>query len=163
VRLSRKGRLREVCRKFSQSIYDRYGANGCLTEGFFFSRIRAVRRTIGGGTIAALLIATLYAPLFHVHTHAGEAGLIHAHFPELESAEDESVVHMEAFHSHAAARSLDLLTTTLSQPVQLVATVVTIGAVLPAIVASHGFAADAVPRAHGPPDSRLQIPRAPPA
>jgi len=122
-----------------------------------------VRRTLAGGTIAALLIATLYAPFFHVHVHAGEAPLIHAHLPEVVQAEDESVVHMEAFHSHVDARSLDLLTTTVVQPVHLDAAIVTSATELDTIVLSHGYVTASAPVAHGPPDSETQIPRAPPA
>jgi hypothetical protein len=122
-----------------------------------------VRPIIAGGTVAALLIATLYAPLFHVHLHAGEAPLIHAHFPELAPTEDESVVHMEAFHSHADARSLDLLTTTIVQPIHLNLAIVSEVAAQRPTVVSHGYLMTAVPVAHGPPDSAPHIPRAPPA
>jgi hypothetical protein len=122
-----------------------------------------VRQTIAGGMIAGLIIATLYAPLFHVHMHAGEAALIHAHLPEAMPVEDESVVHMEAFHSHADARSLDLLTTTIVQPIHFDVVVVTPAGMQDTVVLSHGFITIAAPRAHGPPDSELQIPRAPPA
>jgi len=55
---------------------------------------------IACSAMAALLLATVYAPLFHVHAdEAGEAPLVHAHFPELENAESERVVHMEAHHT----------------------------------------------------------------
>ena len=121
-----------------------------------------MRSAIAGGTVAALLLATLYAPLFHVHMHAGEAPLIHAHLPEVVPTEDESVVHMETFHSHADARSLDLFTTTVVQPVHLDAAIVTSAAELNTIVLSHGYVRASAPVAHGPPDSKFQIPRAPP-
>jgi hypothetical protein len=42
------------------------------------------------------------------------APLVHAHFPELETPEDDSVVHMEPPHLHRAARSIDVLITTAS-------------------------------------------------
>jgi len=64
------------------------------------------------GSLAALIFTTAYAPLFHVHEDTGGAPLIHAHFPELEIAENERVVHMEARHSHSQARPIDILTTT---------------------------------------------------
>jgi hypothetical protein len=118
---------------------------------------------IAGGTVAVLLIATLYAPLFHVHVHRGEAPLIHAHLPEVVPVEDESVVHMEGFHSHADARSLDLLTTTVVQFAHFDAAIVTSVAVFNTTLISHGYLAVAAPVAHGPPESELQIPRAPPA
>ena len=138
-----------------------------LIHGFDFVLLlhqnTPVRRTIAGSSVAALLIATLYAPLFHVHMHSGEAPLIHAHLPELVPDEDESVVHMEAFHSHADARSIDLLTTTVAPPIHVDAAMVsTIAEVRPAVL-SHGYVAAAAAVAHGPPDFQLQIPRAPPA
>ena len=46
--------------------------------------------------LAELLSATVYAPLFHIHADGHGAPLLHTHFPEIESIEDESVVHMEA-------------------------------------------------------------------
>jgi hypothetical protein len=118
---------------------------------------------MAGGTVAALLIATFWAPLIHVHVHDGAAPLVHAHLPELVPVEDESVVHMEAFHSHADARSLDLFTTTVVQPIQIDAAMVPSVAALTTIFLSHGHVAVAAPVAHGPPESELQIPRAPPA
>ena len=95
--------------------------------------------------------------------HAGEAAVIHAHLPEVLPVEDESVVHMEAFHSHADARSINLLTTTMVPPIHLDAAVLTPAVVQDTIVLSHGFVTIAASRAHGPPASRPNIPRAPPA
>ena len=134
-----------------------------LTSYPFLHQNTPVRSAIAGGTVAALLLATLYAPLFHVHMHAGEAPLIHAHLPEVVPTEDESVVHMETFHSHADARSLDLFTTTVVQPIHFDAAIVTSAAELNTIVLSHGYVRASAPVAHGPPDSKFQIPRAPPA
>jgi hypothetical protein len=134
-----------------------------LTSYLFLQQNTPVRSVIAGGSVAALLIATLYAPLFHVHVHQGEAPLIHAHLPEIVPAEDESVVHMESFHSHAAARSLDLLTTTVVQPVHVDADIAASGVELNPIVLAPGYVAAAEPVAHGPPGSERQIPRAPPA
>jgi hypothetical protein len=134
-----------------------------LTSAPVLQQNTPVRVTISAGTIAALLIATLYAPLFHVHVHAGEAAIVHAHLPEIVPAEDESVVHMEAFHSHADARSLDLLTTTIAAPIHLDVAIITTAAPLQVPVLSHGYVTAAAPTAHGPPDFEFQIPRAPPA
>jgi hypothetical protein len=123
-----------------------------------------VSRIAGLSAILALLFATIYAPFFHVHTHAGEAAVVHAHLPELESPEDESVVHMEQPHSHAAARSLDILTTTATAPIELVADLA-IAAFAPMDgLPRCGFVAIAVPNAHAPPSAlTYRIPRAPPA
>ena len=113
--------------------------------------------------VAALVAATVYAPLFHVHTDDGEAPLVHAHFPELETAEDEAVVHMEAPHPHALARSIDVLITLAAQSVQLDAVVQSSFLTLPDLETSSGFVPDASPRAHAPPAVESFIPRAPPA
>src|SRR5260370_498401 len=123
----------------------------------------AVRRLTACSVIPALLLAVFYAPLFHVHTHPGEAATIHAHLPEFEPPEDESVVHMESPHSHADARSIDILTTTAPQVVQFDAILVSVFAVRDMAVPCCGFIALARPRAHSPPALRFQIPRAPPA
>jgi hypothetical protein len=104
-----------------------------------------------------------YAPLFHVHTHPGEAATIHAHLPELEPVEDESVVHMERLHSHADARSIDILTTTAPQIVHFDATLVSVETIRTAAMPCWGFAGVARPRAHSPPVLPFLIPRAPPA
>ena len=115
------------------------------------------------GSIVALIFATVYAPFFHVHTHAGGAAVVHAHLPELETTEDESVVHMEQPHSHAAARSIDLLTTTATPSVHLDAALLTSDFVLDRLLPCCGFVAVATPNAHAPPLTTSRIPRAPPA
>ena len=122
-----------------------------------------MRRLTACSAIPALLLAVFYAPLFHVHTHPGEAATIHAHLPEFEPAEDESVVHMESPHSHADARSIDFLTTTAAQVVHLDATLVSVYANNDLATPCCGFISLARPRAHSPPALRFQIPRAPPA
>jgi hypothetical protein len=134
-----------------------------LTSNPVLHQNTPVRLTIAVGTVAALLIATLYAPLFHVHMHAGEAPLVHAHLPELESTEDENVLHIEAFHSHADARSIDLLTTTASPTIHFDVAIVTSVAVLDAILHSHGYVPAFTAVAHSPPASKFQTSRAPPA
>ena len=113
--------------------------------------------------VAALLAATVYAPLFHVHSDGGEAPLVHAHFPEIEVAEDESVVHMERPHSHGAARSIDVLTTVAGHFIQFSPAIES--AYLPFIELqpSQGFVPLASPRAHAPPAVEFLTPRAPPA
>jgi hypothetical protein len=110
-----------------------------------------------------LITATLYAPFFHVHAAAGGAALVHAHLPELEFSEDESVVHMESNHSHATARSIDVLVTTASHFFHFDAVLSSEYSPCGAAHPSSGFVPTAVPRAHAPPESRHRIPRAPPA
>jgi hypothetical protein len=99
----------------------------------------------------------------HVHMHAGEAPLIHAHLPELVADGDESVVHMEAFHSHAAAGPLDLLTTTIVRVVHFGAAIVSSVVVSNNSFTFRSYLTAGEPVAHGPPVSELEIPRAPPA
>jgi hypothetical protein len=122
-----------------------------------------VRQITAFGAIVALILATVYAPFFHVHTHAGGAAEVHAHLPELETAEDESVVHMEQPHSHATARSIDILTTTATPSIHLDAALLTSDFVLDQFLPCCGFVAVASPNAHAPPPLTSRIPRAPPA
>ena len=122
-----------------------------------------VRRLTACGVIPALLLAVFYAPLFHVHIHPGEAATIHAHLPELEPVEDESVVHMESEHSHAKARSIDILTTTAAQIIQFEAALISVEKLAQAALPCCGFVLVARPTAHSPPVLLFQNPRAPPA
>ena len=122
-----------------------------------------MRKLTACSVIPALLLAVFYAPLFHVHTHPGEAATIHAHLPELEPVEDETVVHMESLHSHANARSIDILTTTAPQVVHFDATLVAAYTISDTAMPCCGFVALARPRAHSPPALPFLIPRAPPA
>jgi hypothetical protein len=110
-----------------------------------------------------LLVALFYAPLFHVHSQPGEAATIHAHLPELEAAEDESVVHMESPHSHTNVRSIDILTTTASPQVQADAILITVDSIRDVAAPCCGFVAVTHERAHSPPSLPFLIPRAPPA
>ena len=118
---------------------------------------------IACGSVAALILATVYAPLFHVHTDAGGAPLIHAHFPELETADDERVVHMEAHHSHSQARPIDILTTTAPSATNFDIIIVAVSLPLPVAPVCCGFVSLDRPRAHAPPALAHLIPRAPPA
>jgi hypothetical protein len=125
--------------------------------------MRLERHILAWSALAALLSATFYAPLFHVHDEGAGAPLVHAHLPELEPAEDESVVHMEAPHSHGAARSIDLLITLAGQLIHLDATVESSAYALIELQPSPGFVPPASPRAHAPPALEFLTPRAPPA
>src|SRR3989442_6992644 len=124
-----------------------------------------MRRMTACGAIAALLLAIVYAPLFHVHAdEANGAPLVHAHFPEFETAENERVVHMEEpHHSHGQARPIDFLTTTAAHSVQLDAVILSTYANLDSGQTSCGFVTIATPRAHAPPGLQCRIPRSPPA
>jgi hypothetical protein len=125
--------------------------------------LKSVRLLTVFGTIPAVLLAVFVAPLFHVHTHAGEAGTIHAHLPELETGEDESGVHMESPHSHSAARSIDLVTSTSPQIIQFNATLVSVSTITEVPKLCCGFVALARAQAHSPPVPQFKTPRAPPA
>jgi hypothetical protein len=83
--------------------------------------------------------------------------------PEFEAAEDESVVHMERPHSHANARSIDLLTTTAPQVVDFEAALVSLELISDLAIPCCGFVTIARARAHSPPVVHFLIPRAPPA
>ncbi len=122
-----------------------------------------VRRMMACGSLAALIFTTAYAPLFHVHADTGGAPLIHAHFPELEIAENERVVHMEAHHSHSQARPIDILTTTAPSVTVFDVIIVAVSLSPPAVEVCCGFVSLDRPRAHAPPAPAHLIPRAPPA
>src|SRR5262249_23147560 len=122
-----------------------------------------VPRIAAFGAIVALIFATAYAPFFHVHPHEGGAAVVHAHLPELEIPEDESVVHMEQPHSHAAARSIDILTTTVTPTIHLDAALLASQFVPMEQLPSSGFVTVVTPNAHAPPLIAYRIPRAPPA
>ena len=122
-----------------------------------------VRRITVWNAVLALLLATFYAPLFHVHSDAGEAPLLHAHLPEQATLEDESAVHMEPSHSHAMAKAIDLLTTVESHFIHLDATLESVPLALVELQPSRGFLPAASPRAHAPPALESLVPRAPPA
>jgi hypothetical protein len=113
--------------------------------------------------IVALLAASVYAPLFHVHDDdADHAPLVHAHLPEPEVYEDETGVHMEAHHPHASARSIDLLTTIQGPVFHFEATIEAAILDLLEPQPSRGFVAAAPPRAHAPPAIASLPPRSPP-
>ena len=118
---------------------------------------------IACGSLAALVLATAYAPLFHVHTDGSGAPLIHAHLPELEVADDERGVHMEENHSHSEARSIDILTTTAPSATQFDAIILSTDIIPNTTEVCCGFVSLDRPRAHAPPAFRPNIPRAPPA
>jgi len=113
--------------------------------------------------LAELLSATVYAPLFHIHADGHGAPLLHTHFPEIESIEDESVVHMEAPHSHVAAKSVDVLITTASPPFFFFPVAPSSPVELTPPQPSRGFVPAASARAHAPPALEFLTPRAPPA
>lgn len=121
------------------------------------------RQLIAWGAAAALLAASVYAPLYHVHSVGESVPLVHAHLPELETADDDSVVHVERPHSHAGVRSVDVLITTAPQIVHFETTIHSVYAALPELQPSRGFVPAAPARAHAPPALTLLIPRAPPA
>jgi len=129
----------------------------------FVGQNTPVRRIMAWNAALALLLATFYAPLFHVHSDAGGAPLLHAHLPEIEISGDETVVHMEPLHSHAAARSIDILTTVAAQSIHHDAIIESTFFALIDREPSPGFVPSASPRAHAPPVLEFLIPRAPPA
>src|SRR5262245_53960929 len=69
--------------------------------------------------VAAMLLALVYGPLFHVHErddHDTSALTIHAHFPEVgQESASADYPEMECPHSHAHVRWLDVLT--LNKPI----------------------------------------------
>lgn len=115
-------------------------------------------------SLGALLLALVYAPLFHLHDDEGTSGiLIHAHFPNAEDAAQESLPAVETSHSEERTRSIDLLTATAS-PDHVHAVLGFDHSVFePASQASVGKVSLPAPMAHAPPESRPSNPRSPPA
>lgn len=112
--------------------------------------------------MAALLLATVYGPLFHLHADDGEAPLIHAHFPEFEHSEIENGVHMEKPDPHALARSVDVLTTVAAQLTHFDAAAPAAYATFAEPRPCRGVVSATAARAHAPPAFDSRIPRAPP-
>src|SRR5262245_60841987 len=113
--------------------------------------MRLSRQIIAWTSMASLLAAIGYAPLFHVHTDTGQTPLVHSHLPDLEVSDDDSVVHMEPPHSHAASRSIDVLTTIASHIIQIDAAIQSSQHRIIEPQPSRGFVAATTPRAHAPP------------
>jgi len=123
-----------------------------------------MRKMFAGNAVALLVIATFFAPLFHIHTDEHGSALIHAHFPDAEIADTDASQHLEAPHSHGLARSIDILTTTAAaHSVQLDAVILNTAVKISPRPEFRGFAPVAVPWAHAPPGIQSLIPRAPPA
>jgi hypothetical protein len=116
------------------------------------------------GAILALLLAVVYAPMFHLHAddHDGGTPFIHAHFPELFHHEDESGPAVEEQHDHVYARQIDVLTTNIAPPVQVAFYAVEETFAPRPVETSPGFVILDDPRAHDPPSLRSSNPRSPP-
>jgi hypothetical protein len=128
------------------------------------SGMQRVRRVIASTALAALIGASIYAPLFHVHAdHDDEAPLVHSHFPELEHSDNEDFVHMEAPDSHAKARSVDVMVTIANHVFHFDAVIGETSFAPMERQPSPGFVPAASPRAHAPPALEFLTPRAPPA
>jgi hypothetical protein len=123
-----------------------------------------MRRFIACNAIAALLVALVYAPLFHLHI-AGEyekgVPLLHAHFPEPEPIYVEHSV--APHHPESITRSIDVLTAMAVHSFQFSAVITDVFVRFDAGRVCCGFVALDVPRAHAPPLVESRTSRAPPA
>jgi hypothetical protein len=123
-----------------------------------------VQKITAGYAIIAVLVGFVYAPLFHVHggdAHDMSAPVLHAHFPEREDV--PPFIAMSSHHSHWAARSIDVLTATSVQVVQIGAMITGVPFELASGMTSFGFIRhDGAARAHAPPALESRSPRAPP-
>jgi hypothetical protein len=114
--------------------------------------------------VAALLLALIYAPLFHVHDaeDPDHGAYVHAHFPELEEHAAGAGQEIESPHPHAQARSIDVLTTNTTAPVIYALPAFGNALSFAAPEAHVGFVSVETPRAHGPPSADQFSPRSPP-
>jgi len=125
------------------------------------------RRFSAWAAVAAMLMALVSAPFFHVHEqddHGHAGSFVHAHFPESESPSEHSGHAVEAGHSHEHVRWVDVFT--LSAPVssgfQAVAEF-SEPLSAPVTVANRAVASVQTLRAHSPPLRSDLTPRSPPA
>jgi hypothetical protein len=112
--------------------------------------------------IGALLLAIIYAPLFHIHDgdeHEGPASFVHAHFPELHVEEAGQTFDHPP---EGNPRSIDVLVIAAPYSLPGLFFAVEEPFVLQAPRACSGFATVDEPRAHAPPSLISQIPRSPP-
>jgi hypothetical protein len=125
--------------------------------------MRGITTTVA---ILSLLLAVLYAPLFHLHAdhdHEGEAPFIHAHFPEMvHHALTHSEQSAEPLEDHVDARSVDLLTTNIPALVQVPLFIIEEVLQIGADPTFSGFAIAGNPHAHDPPALVRSNPRSPP-
>ena len=114
--------------------------------------------------VAAMLIALLTAPFFHFHDrddHGSPVSLVHAHFGESHVAVDHDGLEFESGQTHTA-RSIDVYTlTTASSPFEL-GVLDEAPLSLPVLELEESVIIPELPRSHGPPDTRLHVPRPPP-
>jgi hypothetical protein len=127
----------------------------------------AMRRINAAITGAAMLIALLTAPLFHVHDaddHGHDAAFVHAHFPEFEHASSSAASEIENEHSHEHARAIDVFTLSVptSVPFQAIAEY-SEPLVLPALQIVGFLEPVHTLHSHGPPPQPGSAPRPPPA
>ena len=123
-----------------------------------------MRRATTWSAIGAVLLAVVYAPLFHVHPddHEGGHSLVHAHFPEVPHLETEAGPEIESHHDDGPSRSIDFLT--VSGPTLIHTSFIAVEEplVLPSPGLCAGFLHIDEPRAHAPPLVIAAIPRSPP-
>jgi hypothetical protein len=128
--------------------------------------IAAMRVITTPVAILSLLLAVLYAPLFHLHEdhdHVGGAPFIHAHLPEMAfHASSHSEEGAEPAEDHVDAPSVDFLTTNIPTLVQIPLFIIEEVLQLRADPTFSGFAVSGNPHAHDPPALIRSNPRSPP-
>jgi hypothetical protein len=126
--------------------------------------MRGITTTVA---ICSLLLAVLYAPLFHLHAdhdHEGAAPFLHAHFPDMvHHAAAHSEQTAEPLEDHVDARSVDLLVTNIQALVQVPLFIIEEVLQIGFDPTFAGFAIAGSPHAHDPPALLRSNPRSPPA
>jgi hypothetical protein len=115
--------------------------------------------------VSAMLFAFVAGPYFHTHDqdeHGHAARLVHAHLLEFEEPDHHAEDELEASHSHAGARWVDVFTFSVPSPIfdWAIAFSETFSIVLQE--GREEIVYTSAPRAHGPPGARLVSLRSPP-
>lgn len=128
--------------------------------------ISGMRVITTGVALCSLLLAVVYAPLFHLHAdhdHEGGAPFVHAHLPEImHHAPTRSEQGIEPLEDHVGARSLDLLTTNIPTLVQVPLFIIEEILQVQADHTFSGFVLAGNSHAHDPPARLRSNPRSPP-
>lgn len=125
-----------------------------------------MRRVTACFAVGAMLLALLYAPLFHVHDHddyGNPDSFVHAHFPELASPWRHDGSDLETQHSDDHARGIDVFTVNTPAAVFHAGAEVYETLSVPSFEGRDSIVFLGLPRAHSPPDTRRSAPRSPPA
>jgi hypothetical protein len=123
-----------------------------------------MKRLVAYVGVAAMLVALLTAPFFHIHDrddHGSPVSLVHAHFGESHVDVDHHGLEFESGQTHTA-RSIDVYTLSTPSSTFELGVLDEAPLSLPALELADSVIIPELPRSHGPPGLRLHVPRPPP-